>query len=107
MQIEKLGNFTKGWFIGDFSPTLLATEKFEVAVKRYKAGDKEEMHHHKIATEYTVITSGVAKMNEEIVSEDDIVVVSPGENACFEAITDVTTVVVKTPSRKNDKYGSQ
>lgn len=106
MQIKKLESFTKGWFIGAFSPTLLDTEKFEVAVKRYKAGDKEDSHFHKIATEYTIITSGVAKMNDEIIAEDEIVIIEPGESASFEAITDVCTVVVKTPSVKDDKYAS-
>jgi mannose-6-phosphate isomerase-like protein (cupin superfamily) len=104
MQIKKLDKFTKGWFIGAFSPTLHETSDFEVSIKRYKSGDKEESHHHKIATEYTAITSGVAKMNDLIVSEDEIVIVEPGESVSFEAITDVCTVVVKTPSVKEDKY---
>jgi mannose-6-phosphate isomerase-like protein (cupin superfamily) len=104
MKIEKLKNYTGGWFLGNFLPTLQHTEDFEVAIKRYKSGDKEESHHHKIATEYTVITSGVAKMNENIISEDEIVIIEPGESVSFEAITDVCTVVVKTPSVKEDKY---
>lgn len=104
MKVEKLQNFTKGWFLGNFSPTLHSTEDFEVAIKRYKSGDKEDSHHHKIATEYTAITSGVAKMNDLIISEDEIVIVEPGESVSFEAITDVCTVVIKTPSVKDDKY---
>ena len=34
MKKDNLKNFIKGWFIGDFNPTLLLTENFEVAIKR-------------------------------------------------------------------------
>ena len=104
MKIEKLENFTKGWFIGDFVPTLFNTSDFEIAVKRYSKGDIENMHHHKISTEYTIVTSGIAMMNETMIHEDEIVVIEPGTSVEFEAITDVCTVVIKTPSVKSDKY---
>jgi len=55
MQTAKLSDMVRGWFIGDFSPTVLATKAVEVGVKLYKAGDSEERHFHKIATEVTVI----------------------------------------------------
>ena len=58
MQIKKLDNFTKGWFIGNFFPTLDPRDDFEIAVKRYRAGDKEDSHVHRVATEYTVILNG-------------------------------------------------
>jgi hypothetical protein len=29
--------FIKGWFVGNFSPTLIPTNAVEVAVKHYKA----------------------------------------------------------------------
>jgi hypothetical protein len=106
MRIENVENYTKGWFIGNFSPSLLKTNDFEIAVKNYKSGEKENSHCHKIATEYTVITSGVAKMNENLLMENDIVIIEPGEYVSFEAITDVCTVVIKTPSIKDDKYES-
>ena len=48
----------KGWFIGNFEPTLFNTDLFEVAVKRYNKGDSEERHTHKIATEFTMILDG-------------------------------------------------
>ncbi len=35
--------------------------------------------------------------------EGDILMINPGEATAFEAITDVVTVVIKTPSVRNDK----
>lgn len=94
----------KGWFVGNFNPTVLSTNDFEVAVKKYKAGDYESSHYHKIATEITVITDGQAKMNGVIYSSGAIIVIEPNQATDFLALTDVTTTVVKYPGANNDKY---
>ena len=33
MENNNLNNFIKGWFIGDFKPTILNTSDFEIAIK--------------------------------------------------------------------------
>ena len=104
MKTEKLENFKGGWFIGNFSPTLLKTRSFDIAVKSYNAGDVEKSHVHKKATAYTLVLNGVAMFNDKPISGGTIVILEPGEWNQFKAITDVTTVVIKTPSAKNDKY---
>lgn len=103
-RIAKLDAMTKGWFIGDFAPTLCATDAVEVAVKEYPAGFREAWHLHKIATEFTVIVSGTVLMNGVRYERGDIVVIPPGEATDFEALTPVVTTVVKLPGAKNDKY---
>ena len=95
---------TKGWFIGDFEPSLMKTKEFEVAVQHFEAGEYADWHVHKVATEYTVIVSGKAEMNGRLISEGDIIVLEPEEGSDFRALTDVTTAVVKTPCAKGDKY---
>ena len=97
---------TKGWFVGPFEPTAYATSAAEVAVKAYRAGDREAAHHHKIATELTVVVSGRIRMNQEEYSAGDIVLVEPFETVAFEAVTDAVTTVVKLPGARNDKYES-
>ena len=105
MKTAKLKDMTKGWFIGNFQPTLLKTNDVEVAVKTYAKGDYEEQHYHKIATEYTVIVSGRVKMNGVEYRAGDIVVMEPGESTDFECLEDGTmNVVVKIPGANNDKY---
>jgi len=104
MEVSKLENMFKGWFIGNFEPTLFEIEEFEVAVKEYKAGYKESKHVHKIATEFTVVLNGEVKMNDEVFVSGDIIKIEPNEETEFEALTDVMTVVVKVPCVKNDKY---
>jgi quercetin dioxygenase-like cupin family protein len=104
MHTAKLAAMTKGWFIGNFSPTLHATGAVEVAVKEYPAGFTEEWHYHKVATEFTVIVSGEVEMNGRRHGPGDIIVIPPGEGTDFKALTLAMTTVVKIPGATNDKY---
>jgi quercetin dioxygenase-like cupin family protein len=96
----------KGWFVGAFSPAALHTDAAEVAVKTYKAGDREDRHVHKVAVEVTLILNGTAEMCDRRLGPGDIIKLAPGEASAFSAITDVTTVVVKLPSIAGDKYAA-
>lgn len=104
MYTAKLSDMTKGWFVGNFSPSLYSTNDVEVAVKSYKAGEYEEKHYHKIATEITVIVSGIVRMNGIEYKEGDIVVMEPNDVTDFYAVTDAVNTVVKIPGANNDKY---
>ena len=105
MKTARLEDMVKGWFVGNFEPSLLKTNDVEVAVKSYNKGDYEEKHYHKIATEITVVTSGRVKMNGVEYNKGDIIIIEPMEEADFEALDDNTlNVVVKYPGANNDKY---
>lgn len=105
MKTSKLKDMFKGWFIGNFEPSLYKTNDVEVAIKEYKSGDYEERHHHKIATEYTAVVSGKVRMNGIEYGAGDIIVMEPGEATDFECLEDGTVnVVVKIPGANSDKY---
>ena len=104
MRTARLDDMTKGWFVGNFTPTLFNTNDVEVAVKEYKKGQKESRHHHKIATEITVVISGKIRMNDIVYSKGDIIVMYPNEATDFEALEDTINAVVKIPGANNDKY---
>ena len=104
MKVEKITEMKKGWFIGNFEPSLLKTNDVEVAVKKYYRGDYEGAHYHKLAREFTVIISGRVRMFGQEFSEGDIIVVDPGDVTDFTALTDTVNVVVKVPGANNDKY---
>lgn len=104
MRTARLDDMTKGWFVGNFTPTLFSTNDVEVAVKEYKKGQKEARHHHKIATEITVVISGKIRMNDIVYSKGDIIVMYPNEATDFEALEDTVNAVVKIPGANNDKY---
>ena len=104
MKIAHLSEMKRGWFIGNFEPSLLKTDDCEVAVKYYRRGDCEEAHLHRIATEYTCIISGRVRMNGSEYGAGDIIVMEPGEATDFECLEDAVNVVVKIPGASHDKY---
>lgn len=104
MKKFKLDEKTRGWFVGNFDGATHKTKDFEVAIKKYKTGDFEAKHLHKIATELTLIVSGKVLMNGVEYSENDIIVMEPGEATDFKALSDAVNVVVKVPSVMGDKY---
>jgi len=104
MKKFNLTDFKKGWFVGNFDPTLIKTNDVEIGVKEYKAGDSESFHHHRIATEITCIVKGEVEMCGKRYKEGDIIVIEPYQGTDFKAITDAKNIVVKYPGATNDKY---
>ena len=104
MKSGKLKDMVRGWFVGNFEPTLYRTNDVEVAVKEYKAGDYEDAHYHKIATEITVVLEGRIRMFGREFGRGDIVIAEPNDVTRFDALTDVVLTVVKLPGANDDKY---
>ena len=42
MKIKKINDMWRGWFIGDFEPSVLKTKEFEVGVLTHKKGEKQQ-----------------------------------------------------------------
>ncbi len=104
MEKYNIEKFKKGWFIGDFIPSLFQTNLFEAALKQYNKGQKEDKHYHKIATEFTLVVTGKIKINDVEVNANEVIKIEPNEWAEFEALEDSSTVVIKIPSLSTDKY---
>lgn len=104
MKFANLNDMVNGWFVGNFEPTVLKTNLFEVAIKKYSKGTSESLHHHKIAREITVIVTGMVRMNGVVYGEGDILLIEPMKSTDFESLEDTITVVVKYPGATNDKY---
>jgi quercetin dioxygenase-like cupin family protein len=104
MKTARLEDMVKGWFIGNFVPSLIKTNDVEVSVKKYRKGEYEVLHHHKIATEITVIVMGRVRMNSVEYVTGDIIMIEPNETTDFEVLEDTITTVVKHPGASYDKY---
>jgi len=100
---SNLSEYKNGWLLGNFSPAVIQTYDFEVCVKTFKLGDRETSHYQVIATEITVVLSGRIRMGEILLTEDEILVVEPGEIVDFEALTDCKVLGIKFPSLPEDK----
>lgn len=104
MKLYNWNNFKGGWFCGAFLPSIFITDNFEISIKKYKSGDHDPSHIHKVADEITMIVDGLVKMNGVKYHTDDIIWIEKGDVTDFTAITDAVTCVVKIPSVKGDKY---
>lgn len=104
MKKFRLEDMIGGWFVGDFTPSIVKESNFEVAIKKYKSGTKEKKHLHKLAYEITVIISGKVLMNNKEFKEGDIIKINKGESTDFITLEDTITCVVKSPSVQGDKY---
>ena len=104
MKKSRIENFSNGWFVGNFKPSIFQSNKFELGVKLLKEGEKEPSHYQKTAYEITYVVSGQCILNEQLLLKGDVLLVEPEEIGSFEAITDCILVVAKTPSMPDDKY---
>jgi hypothetical protein len=103
MQILSMSDFHGGWLVGKFHPSLMHSEEIEVAVKSFQKGEVEPEHFQKVATEATIVVSGVIRMGEIVLRANEILVLSPQESCDFEALEDATVVGIKWPSIPDDK----
>lgn len=104
MKYAHIKDMNKGWFVGNFQPSLMPLNECEVALKYYKAGDSEPEHVHKVATEITVVVYGRIRMAGKEFMQGEMVMISPGEPTDFLALEDSATTVVKSPCVPGDKY---
>lgn len=103
MERFRLEAFTGGWFIGDFSPAIINSPSAEVGVKHFVQGDREPEHYQRICQEVTAVVTGECRIGNARLSAGDVFLIDPLEPADFEALSDVTLVVVKLPSIPSDK----
>jgi quercetin dioxygenase-like cupin family protein len=104
MKIFNLKDMHRGWFIGDFEPSVLKTKDFEIGILTHKKDETWPKHYHKIATEYNVLLKGKIKFNNTIIDCGDIFIFEPNEVSIPIFLEDCQILCVKTPSVIGDKY---
>lgn len=104
MKIVKQNYWPGGWFVGNFEPSILKTELFEICFKQHPKGEKWPPHYHKLATEYNYLLHGKMCVQNEILNAGDVFVIEKNEIADPTFLEDCELIVVKVPSVLNDKY---
>jgi len=105
MRIDRIENFTRGWFVGNFEPTIFSTKDFEVGVLFHKKGTLAAHYHTSIELNYLI--SGEMTIHGKKLMPGDIFIIEPYEVVDPVIVKDCTLVVVKTPSMPGDKYGAE
>jgi quercetin dioxygenase-like cupin family protein len=101
-----MSDMLRGWFIGDFEPSVFRTKQFEVGVLTHRKGEKWSEHYHKVATEINVLLEGSMSVNGIHISVGDVFVIEPNESSAPVFHEDCKVLCVKTPSVIGDKYAT-
>lgn len=104
MKIFDIKDMQRGWFVGNFFPSVLHTELFEVGVKSFLRDESHQNHYHKIATEINYISKGTVKINDEILTAGKIFIIYPGDPSDINFLEDTEIFVIKFPSVIGDKF---
>ena len=105
MILSNINDYVRGWFIGDFEPTVLRTKDFEVGVLTHLKGETWPAHYHKDSVEYNVLVKGCMVIQGKKINSGDMFIFEKGEIAGPVFLEDCTVVCVKVPSIPTDKYG--
>lgn len=104
MNVTKIADYVRGWFIGNFEPSVLKTDHFEVGLLTHKKGEYWASHYHKESVEYNVLVSGKMIIQEKELNSGDVFVFEKGEIADPVFLEDCIVVCVKVPSIPSDKF---
>ena len=104
MKVSKISDMTRGWFIGDFEPSVYKTTQLEVGILTHRKGEQWAAHYHKLGTEYNVLVSGSMRVCDTELTSGDIFVIAPYEIADPIFHEDCTILCVKLPGNTGDKY---
>lgn len=103
MKIDRIEDMKDGWYIGNFLPSVLKTEVFEVCYKKHKKGEKWETHYHEKITEINLLIKGKMMINNTLLLEGDIFTIPPFYVSSPNFLEDCEIIIIKTPSIINDK----
>jgi NDP-sugar pyrophosphorylase family protein len=101
---SKLENMTRGWLIGNFEPSILKTDTFEVGYLKHHKGQIWPAHLHKEANEYNILIKGSLLINNEMINVGEIFVIPKGMLTSAKFLEDCEILCIKVPSNTKDKY---
>ena len=102
-QIWNRYDYTRGWFIGDFTPSIIKTSMFEVGMLEHKQNEKHGFHYHEHLIEINYLIKGTMILNNTQIFAGQIFTLYKNQIACPKFLEDCTLVCIKIPSVKGDK----
>jgi len=103
MEIFDIKNMFRGWFLGDFEPSVYKTKDFEVGYLSHSKGEIWPTHYHEKVLEINLLIKGRIKFGDVIIEPGHIFIFKPFEISEPEFLEDCELVCIKTPSIPNDK----
>jgi mannose-6-phosphate isomerase-like protein (cupin superfamily) len=101
---KHISEFTRGWIIGNFEPSIFKRTDYEVAIMNKLTDEKLDFHYHKNAIEYNVFVKGSMEINGEHLTPGQFFVLDKNQISCPIFHENSIVVCVKVPSVPSDKY---
>ena len=96
-------NMVRGWFIGNFEPSVLKTTQFEVGHLKHHKGEKWPAHYHEHMREVNYLIKGKMIANNETISAGEIFIIEKNEVCTPVFLEECEIICVKVPSIIGDK----
>lgn len=104
MRIWDINEFKKGWFVGDFEPSIFRSKDVEVGHHKHKRGEETIPHYHKETTELNYILKGTLMVSGALMNAGQMWTYEKNEVSDVQFLTDVELIVIRWPSIPHDKY---
>jgi choline kinase len=102
-KIATTENMVRGWFIGDFLPSILRTQEFEVGFGDHFVNQKWPYHIHDDMEEYNYVLEGSLQLSGIDYHTGDFFMFERGTPAIPSFATHCKIVCIKSPSVRGDK----
>lgn len=102
--IVDITQYTRGWLIGDFEPSIKKTKEYEIGLLKHYKDEKWQFHFHAESREINILVSGEMILNNIRLFSGTIFIFEKNMIACPIFLTDCIIICIKVPSIPSDKY---
>ena len=104
MKQSNIKQYTNGWFVGDFDPSIFKNPFFEVAHHQHKKGDPTFPHYHQVTNELNYIVRGEIMVDGNHLKSGDMWIYEPWDISDVKFLDDTDLMIIRWPSIPSDKY---
>jgi mannose-6-phosphate isomerase-like protein (cupin superfamily) len=98
-----VNNYTRGWLIGNFEPSIRKETEYEVGLLNHKKNEKWAFHYHKESTEINILLSGKMVINNKELKAGHVFIFDKNIIACPIFLDNCKIICIKIPSVPGDK----
>jgi dTDP-glucose pyrophosphorylase len=99
----KVEDMFRGWFMGNFEPTVFKHSGVEVGYLCHKKGEKWQTHYHNNIIEINLLVEGKMILNDIEINKNEIFKIDPKVIACPIFLEDCYIICIKVPYMVGDK----
>jgi len=103
IKTDNISRFTRGWYVGNFEPSILKDAGVELGYLHFKKGKQNDFHYHEFCTEINLLVKGKMNVNGKEINEGDIFVFDPMVPVIVVFLEDTNIVVLKNKYSNKDK----